>query len=61
MKTSELTKLLKENGCSFVKHGKEHDLWISEKTGKKIRVPRHPSKEVPPGTANRIMKDAGIK
>ena len=61
MKTSELTKLLKKNGCELIGHGREHDRWRSEKTGKVFMVPRHPSKEVPPVTANRILKDAGIK
>ncbi len=61
MKTSELVKLLKKNGCVLIEHGREHDRWRSEKTGKDFRVPRHPSKEIPTGTANRILKDAGIK
>jgi predicted RNA binding protein YcfA (HicA-like mRNA interferase family) len=61
MKTSELTKLLKKHGCYFVEHGKEHDKWHSDLTGKDIRVPRQPSKDVPPGTANRILKDVGLK
>ncbi len=31
MKTSELIKLLKKNGCFFVEHGKEHDSkWYSK-------------------------------
>lgn len=41
MKTSELVKILKKNGCVFVEHGKEHDKWHSNKTGKDIRIPRH--------------------
>lgn len=61
MKASELTNLLKKHGCYFVEHGKEHDKWHSDITGKDIRVPRHPSKDVPKGTANRILKDAGVK
>lgn len=60
MRTSELTKLLKSNECVFVEHGKEHDKWHSNKTGKDIRIPRHGAKEIPMGTARRIMKDAGI-
>ncbi len=60
MKTSELIKKLKEAGCFLVKHGKEHDTWISPLTGKKIRVPRHGSKEIKTGTATSIMKDAGL-
>lgn len=61
MKTSELIKLLKKNGCFFVEHGKEHDKWYSTKTGRDIRIPRHGSKEIPSGTANRILIDAGLK
>ena len=61
MKTSELIKILKRNDCFFVEHGKEHDKWHSNRTGKDIRIPRHGSKEIPSGTANRILKDAGIR
>lgn len=61
MKTSELTKKLKEAGCYLVEHGKEHDKWHSDETGKDFMVPRHKSKEIPTGTANNIMKDAGLK
>lgn len=61
MKTSELIKLLKKNDCFLIEHGKEHDKWHSELTGKDFRVPRHPAKEIPIGTVNRILKDAGLK
>lgn len=61
MKTSELTKMLKGIGCYIVEHGKEHDKWHSDKTNKDFRVPRHKSKEIPTGTANSIMRDAGLK
>ena len=61
MKTSELIKILKKNGCFFVEHGKEHDKWHSERTGKIFRVPRHPGRELPNGTANKILKDADLK
>ncbi len=61
MKTSELTKKLKEAGCQMVEHGSEHDKWYSPITGKSFRVWRHPHKEIPTGTANRILKDAGLK
>lgn len=61
MKVSELIKQLKKNGCYLLEHGKEHDKWYSEKTGKAFMIPRHGSKEIPTGTANRILKDAGMK
>lgn len=61
MKGSELKKLLRKNKCHFVEEGKEHEKWHSDITGKDFRVPRHGSKDVPKGTAERILKDAGIK
>ena len=61
MKTSELVKILKKNGWFFVEHGKEHDKWHSDLTGKDVRIPRHKSKEIPTGTADRILKDVGLK
>ena len=61
MKTSELTKLLKEKGCKLIEHRGEHDYWFSPITGKEFPVPRHSSKEIPTGTANKIKKDAGLK
>ena len=51
-------KLLSQNGCYFVNHGKgDHDTWYSPITGKPITVDgkiksRH--------TANGILKRAGI-
>lgn len=61
MKTSELTKILKKNRCFLVEHGKEHDKWHSLITGKDFRIPRHPGREIPTGTVNRILKDAGLR
>jgi len=42
MKRGALLKILKTNGCVFIKHGGKHDLYIQPKTGKKDQVPRHP-------------------
>ena len=53
-------KKVKEIGCSIVEHGKEHDKWYSPITGKYFRVPRHPSKEIGTGLANKMKKDAGL-
>lgn len=62
MKVSELIKLIsKSRKCHFVEHGKEHDRWHSDITGKDFMIPRHSSKEIPTGTVNRILKDAGIR
>ena len=61
MKTSEIAKKLKKGGCRMIEHRGEHDWWYSPITGKEFPLPRHPAKEIPTGTANKIMKDAGLK
>ena len=61
MKVSEMIKKLKNAGCCITDNGREHDEWYSPITDKYFRVPRHQSKELPTGTADAIMKDAGLK
>lgn len=60
MKTSELLKLLKAKGCLLVEHGGRHDKYFSPITGQIFLVWRH-KKEVPTGTAQNILKQAGIQ
>jgi len=61
MKTSELIKILKASGkCKFIGHGKKHDEWYSEITDTHFYIPRH-AKEMKKGTANQILKDAGLR
>ncbi|WP_422447824.1 type II toxin-antitoxin system HicA family toxin [Thermoanaerobacterium sp. DL9XJH110] len=60
MKTTELLKLLKQNGITFVRHGKRHNIYHSPITGKDFPVPRHTS-EIKPGTLHNILTDAGLK
>lgn len=61
MKTSELIQKLKKGGCSLTKHRTRHDEWYSPKTGKSFIVPRHGAKEISSGTADSILKAAGLK
>jgi predicted RNA binding protein YcfA (HicA-like mRNA interferase family) len=60
MKYNEFLKMAKAVGCSFVSHGKEHDVWQS-KDGTFFRVPRHGNKEVSRGLLVNLMKKAGLK
>lgn len=60
MKTQELIKMLKKGNCKVLRHGSNHDIWTSELTGKQFAVPRHKA-EIPIGTLNNILKDAGLK
>lgn len=53
----QVKELLKENGWSFLRHGKgSHDIWTD---GSNHVTVNHNCKSR--FTANRIMKDAGIK
>lgn len=61
MKTSELLKLLKKHGITFVCNGGNHDIYYSPITHKKLKIGRHGSKEVATGTVNQILRDAGLK
>lgn len=60
MKTQELIKLLRKHDCFVLRNGKRHDIWYSEITQKQFPVPRHKA-EIPVGTLNNILKDAGVK
>ena len=61
MKPSELKRLLRKAGCYKKMEGGNHELWYSPITGKTFPVPRHDAKEIASGTAEKIMKDAGLK
>lgn len=54
----ELTRLLKEAGCTFHRQGKgSHEIWFSPLSGRTFTVPR-PTKRRE--TANNALKDAGL-
>ena len=61
MTTAELLKLLKKNGCTFIRDGGRHDIDFSPITGKQFPVGRHNKEEVPNGTLQNIFKCAGLK
>ncbi len=60
MTTSELKKILLDGGCRIVREGDRHEVWYSPITGKKFTVGRH-KKEIPTGTKENILKQAGLK
>ena len=60
MKTSELLKRLKKHGCYLYEQGGNHEKWYSPVSDHYFFVPRHKN-EVATGTANAILKQAGIK
>jgi predicted RNA binding protein YcfA (HicA-like mRNA interferase family) len=59
MKFSELYRLLEKEGWEL-KQGGKHAKYV--KSGfPPVPVGRHPSKEVPTGTLNAILREAGLK
>jgi len=62
MKTNELIRLLKKNGCFLVRQAVgSHEVWRSPITNNEFVVPNHPAKEIGIGLAKKILKQAGIK
>lgn len=59
MTKRELEKILKQNGWEIIS-GTRHDMAVKEGTSTKIPIPRHKG-DIPIGTANSILKDAGLK
>ena len=60
MTKKEIEKLLKKDGW-IITNGKAHDQATNPaKPGVKIPIPRHKG-DIPIGTANSILKSAGIK
>jgi predicted RNA binding protein YcfA (HicA-like mRNA interferase family) len=60
MKFSELYRLLEENGW-VKKKGKKHIKYVHPDFSKPIPVGRHPAQEVPTGTLEAILREAGLK
>ena len=59
MRPRELIKLLESEGYVFVRQSGSHAIYKKQGT-KIIVVPIH-SKDIPKGTLNGILKDAGLK
>jgi predicted RNA binding protein YcfA (HicA-like mRNA interferase family) len=55
MKRGALLKVLKRNGCVFIKHGKKHDLYLQPRNGNTDQVPRH--SDVAEDLAKSIIKN----
>ena len=61
MKVSELKKIIRRAGCKKVREGANHEVWLNPNTGMTFTVPRHNSQELPTGTANNILRSAGVR
>ena len=57
--TRRTKKILSENGCYFVRHGKgDHDIWYSPITRQNFSIDGKIRKR---SSANETIKDAGLK
>jgi predicted RNA binding protein YcfA (HicA-like mRNA interferase family) len=61
MRFSELVPLLEQNGFKIIKEKGSIRYYGKPEWNNLIRVDYHGSKEVPKGTCQAILKDAGIK
>ena len=61
MKCDELLKKLKKAGWRQIRQKGSHKILRKEDSLELIVFPYHRGKEIPTGTANRIMKQAGLK
>ena len=61
MKHSELAKKLRKAKCRKIEEGTNHEKWYSPITNSYFYFPIHNGKEIKKGTAEAIMKEAGIK
>lgn len=61
MKCDELFKLLMKNGWIEVRQNGSHKILRKEGKRRPIVFPYHRGKEIPTGTVNSILKQAGLK
>ena len=55
MKRKDLIKILSASGCTLLRHGSNHDLYINPSSGKRQPVPRH--REIDERLARHIIKE----
>ncbi|PQJ10390.1 toxin HicA [Flavipsychrobacter stenotrophus] len=61
MKSSELIRMVKKAGWVEIRQTGSHKIFVHPGFQYSLPVPDHGSKEVPTGTANSILKKAGLK
>ncbi len=59
MKRRELIRELTRNGCYLLRRGRNHDIYINPRTGRKAPVPRH--KEIPDSVCRMVRTQLGMK
>lgn len=59
MKRRELLRHLQKEGCVLLRSGRNHDIYVNTKTGRKQPIPRH--SEIDEHLARHIMRYLGLE
>ena len=54
-------KIKRKTHCYIIRQGSNHEIWYNPDTGVEFPIPRHYGKEIKTGTANSILRDAGLR
>ena len=60
MTSKEIIKLLEQNCFECVRQNGSHKFYINKEANRMTTVPMH-NKDLPKGTEQKILKDAGLK
>jgi len=59
---AQLQRKLKKAGFRLERQaGGSHQIWVQDRTGKRMVIAVHTSKEIGTGLAQKILKEVGIK
>jgi predicted RNA binding protein YcfA (HicA-like mRNA interferase family) len=59
MKRRQFIRQLSKEGCTLLRHGAKHDIYINPETGQRQPVPRH--SEIDEKLAGHIKKQLGLR
>ena len=61
MTAGEMVRHIRSKGVVLKRHGKKHDTYYNPETRGEAQISRHTTEELKTGTAERILKDLGLK
>ncbi|HEX4030926.1 MAG TPA: type II toxin-antitoxin system HicA family toxin [Terracidiphilus sp.] len=61
MKYRDFTKMISKDGWQVKNQEGSHQQWVHPTKPGKVTIAGHPSDDIPPGTLNAMLKQAGLK
>jgi predicted RNA binding protein YcfA (HicA-like mRNA interferase family) len=61
MKCREFVRFLQDDGGRLKSQASSHQQWVHQTKPGKVTVAGHPNDDIPPGTLNAMLKQAGLK